>query len=151
MRPTLAANRVVTLSVALAVFVAVLSLTSCGHGKRSSKPAEGCRGEQEFCTGRVVQPLSRDAVIAAQTEANEYATANGARGIPVFPRIVWHPCFFTVSDGQCAAGWTKSMYEIHVSTAQPERTAALVKHETLHARYCEMGDCDTGHRRPYGW
>lgn len=142
--------------LAIVVVAALLTMfIGCGStSSNTSKPMlrEGCYGEEEFCLDKVVAPLSSDEVMTLQRAANEWLDSIGVGGSHVFPVVKWHHCFFAVGRAQtCAAGWTESIKSIHVSTAEPGRTGPLVMHETCHARYCSIGDCDPYHKRRYNW
>ena len=128
-----------------------LSFTSCERDYSPTAVGEGCRDEDAFCRGKILDPLSPELTHDWQTQANLYVVQQYGPGNPVYPEVTWHPCFFSV-DGICAAGWTSSPSNIHISTAEPDRTGPLVAHETLHAIYWKrFGDPDARHKRPYGW
>lgn len=147
----------VRLSVATCIWVGVMlvALTHCGGSPTAPKEAYvngPCSYAADFCANRSVVALDTATVRQWQEAANVYIDEHYSPAPHVYPSVSWRACYFVTPHGACAAGFTESRSVIHVSTAEPQRTAALVAHETEHARYwTQFGDPDADHRRAYGW
>ena len=110
---------------------------------------EGCGVHSSWCIGNAPSPLNLDEVYILQVEANAWVDKQGVAGPHVYPEVVWHTCTFTV-DKTCMVSWTESKNKIHVATSHGH-IESLVLHETIHARYCQSGDCDYNHLKKYKW
>lgn len=146
----------VRLAVGTILWCAVMAavLTGCETPTAPTEQFERgpCAYAADFCSSKSINALDPEATHRWQEDANLYADAHYGYSTHICPKVEWHACYFVTPRGTCAAGYTESRTVIHVSTAEPQRTAALVAHETLHTRYWhQFGDPDEKHKRSYGW